>query len=117
MAANPVVWFEVLGKNGKQLQDFYRTLFDWQIKVDAAQGYGEVQSDPAGGIPGGIGQAPDGGAGHVTFYVAVSDLQGALEKVTRLGGRTIMPPTEVSPTVRIALFADPEGHVIGLFQQ
>lgn len=117
MAGNPVVWFEVLGRNGKQLQDFYRALFDWQIKVDPAQGYGEVQLDPAGGIPGGIGQAPGGGAGHVTFYVAVNDLQATLDKVSRHGGRTIMPPTEVSPTVKIALFADLEGHVMGLFKQ
>lgn len=38
MAANPVVWFEVLGKDGKRLQDFYSRLFEWKIKLDDAQG-------------------------------------------------------------------------------
>jgi predicted enzyme related to lactoylglutathione lyase len=27
-----------------------------------------------------------------------------------------MPPTEVMPEVTIALFTDPEGHIVGLFE-
>jgi predicted enzyme related to lactoylglutathione lyase len=30
------------------------------------------------------------------------------------GGRVIMPLTEVAPETTIALFADPEGHVVGI---
>jgi len=36
-----------------------------------------------------------------------------LDKAEQLGGKTIMPVTEL-PQVTIALFADPEGHVVGL---
>ena len=64
------------------------------------------------GIGGGIGQVPVG-RGHVTFYVDTDDPQGTLDKAERLGGKTILPVTEL-PQVTIALFADPEGHVIGL---
>ena len=65
-----------------------------------------------GGIGGGIGQSPSGN-GHVTFYVGTDDPQETLEKAEQLGGKTIMPVTEL-PQVTIALFADPEGHVVGL---
>jgi predicted enzyme related to lactoylglutathione lyase len=39
----------------------------------------------------------------------------ALEKVERLGGRTIVPPTTIEQFgLTFAFFADPEGHVVGL---
>ena len=37
--------------------------------------------------------------------------------ITRIyasGGQVIMPLTEVAPDTTIALFADPEGHVVGI---
>jgi predicted enzyme related to lactoylglutathione lyase len=34
--ANPVVWFEVVGKDGEGLRRFYRDLFGWQ--TGSAQG-------------------------------------------------------------------------------
>ena len=37
-----------------------------------------------------------------------------LRRVEELGGRVPMPLTEVAPGTTIALFADPEGHVVGL---
>jgi predicted enzyme related to lactoylglutathione lyase len=109
---HPIVWFEVIGRDAGALSAFYRDLFDWEIS--------EVPGDyfmatPEGERPsGGIGADPSGGPGHVTFYADADDLQGMLDKAERLGGRTIMPPSEPMEGTRIALFADPEGHVIGL---
>jgi predicted enzyme related to lactoylglutathione lyase len=34
--------------------------------------------------------------------------------VEELGGRVIMPLTEVAPETKVALFTDPEGHIVGL---
>ncbi len=66
-------------------------------------------------IGGGIGAAQDGGPGQVTFYVEVDDPAAYLQKAERLGGRTIVPPTEVEQAgLEFAFFADPEGHVVGL---
>jgi len=67
------------------------------------------------GIPGGIGETPDGGAGHVTFYVSVDDVGAWATKAEELGGKTLMPATDL-PMVTIALVADPEGHVVGLMK-
>jgi uncharacterized protein len=109
----PVGWFEVLGKDREKLQGFYSGLFDWQIDDNPEMKYGMVQIQE--GIPGGIGESPDGGAGHVTFYVNVDDVGASAKKAEELGGKTVMPATDM-PQVTIALVADPEGHVVGLMK-
>jgi predicted enzyme related to lactoylglutathione lyase len=106
-----VVHFEVTGKDGKSLQKFYSDVFGWQLDTNNPGGYGMVRGD---GLTGGIGDAPQGTAGGVTFYVHTDDPKATLAKIEKLGGRVLMPLTEVAPETTIALFADPEGHVVGL---
>lgn len=112
---NPVVWFEVVGKDGGGLRKFYSDLFGW--KIDGATGdmdYGLVSAGN-GGIGGGVGQSQDGGSGHVTFFIEVDDPAAYLKKAEKLGGKTLVPPTEVpSYGLTFAYFVDPEGHMIGL---
>lgn len=110
---NPVVHFEIMGGEGKALQAFYRSLFDWHVDADNPMNYGMVDTHTEGqGIGGGIGGEPDGHA-RVTVYVEVSDLQATLDRAERLGGKTIMPPTEIPGMVTMAMFTDPEGNVTG----
>jgi predicted enzyme related to lactoylglutathione lyase len=66
------------------------------------------------GIVLGTGPAPDGGAGWVTFYVTVANFEETLAKAESLGGKTLMPKFSPAPETYLAMFADPEGHVIGL---
>jgi predicted enzyme related to lactoylglutathione lyase len=113
MAAQ-VIHVEVVGKDGPALQRFYGDVFGWQIDTNNPGGYGMFRAKEGEGIGGGIGAAPDGGAGHVTFYAHADDPAGTLKRVVELGGRVLMPLTEVTPGTTIALFADPEGHVVGL---
>lgn len=110
--SNAVVHFEVLGNDLEKLQAFYSGLFGWRTQEIPEMGYAMVEKEGEG-IGGGIGRNPEGGPGHVTFYVAVDDPQAALDRAEELGGTTVMPVTEL-PQVTIALFADPEGHVVGL---
>jgi predicted enzyme related to lactoylglutathione lyase len=111
---NPVTWFEVVGKDGPALQKFYSEAFGWQLQDPANMGYGMLMQ-PEQGIGGGVGQSPDGN-GHVTFYVEVDDPQGALDKIEQLGGKTVVPVTEME-MVTFALFADPEGHLVGVVKR
>ena len=115
MATPAVAWFEVTGKDGASLQEFYGKLFDWQVQdAGDGSGYGLVAAAEKG-IGGGIGAAQDGGDGAVTFYVEVDDVAEYLEKAEGLGGQTIVPPTEIEGFgLTIAFFADPEGHMVGL---
>ena len=115
----PVVHFEVVGKDGPALQSFYSELFGWRIDTDNPMGYGivprdeNVQADGIG-IGGGIGPAPDDYPGHVTFYVEVPDIEAALVKAESLGGTRMMGPVEVMEGLEIGQFSDPEGHLIGV---
>lgn len=108
-----VIHFEVVGKDGKALQKFYSDVFGWKVDTNNPGGYGMVAA-PDSGITGGIGATQDGSAGHVTFYVHTEDPKKVLQQVEKSGGKVIMPLTEVAPDTTIALFADPEGHIVGL---
>jgi uncharacterized protein len=115
----PVVHFEVVGKDGAALRSYYSDLFGWQIDADNPMNYGIVQRDgnvsaDGAGIGGGIGQVPGGYIGHVTFYVGVPDVEAALAKAESLGGTRVMGPEQIMETVELGQFTDPEGHLIGV---
>jgi predicted enzyme related to lactoylglutathione lyase len=117
----PVVHFEVIGKDGEKLRQYYSELFGWEFgdtlgPTNYAVTQREGNTAPDGtGIGGGIGTAPEGYDGHVTFYVAVDDVAAALAKAEELGGSRMMGPEKMTEVnIEIALFTDPEGHVIGL---
>jgi predicted enzyme related to lactoylglutathione lyase len=117
----PVVHFEVIGKDGEKLRSFYSELFDWQIDADNPMNYGIVPRDgntnaEGVGIGGGVGVGPEGYDGHVTFYVEVPDVAAALSEAESLGGTRMMGPDEVPGGPVLGQFTDPEGHVIGLVQ-
>jgi predicted enzyme related to lactoylglutathione lyase len=117
----PVVHFEVIGKDGAGLQRYYAELFDWKIDAENPLNYGVVAREgntnsEGAGIGGGIasGPTPDYG-GHVTFYVEVSDVEATLAKAEGLGGTRVFGPAPVPGTeIEIGQFTDPEGHLIGL---
>jgi predicted enzyme related to lactoylglutathione lyase len=117
---HPVVHFEVIGKDGKALQDYYSQLFGWEINADNPMNYGTVDregnlSDEGVGIGGGVAGGPEGYEGHVTFYVQVPDVEESLAKAEQLGGSRIFGPEEMqSIGLILGQFTDPEGHVIGL---
>jgi uncharacterized protein len=112
---NPVVHFEVVGRDAQALQSFYKDAFDWQIQ-QAIPNYAMALPGDDRGINGGIGAGMDGGAGHVTFYVEVPDLEATLSKIESLGGSTVMGPEDVPEGPTIAMFTDPEGHLVGLLK-
>ena len=112
---NPVVHFEVTGSDLEKLASFYESLFGWKVQRIPEMQYGLVDTDAGGaGIAGGIGSE---GTRGVTFYVQVADPQEHLEQAVALGGTVIEGVTEVPGVVTMALFADPEGHVIGLVKE
>ena len=111
--AYPVTHFEINAQDAPAAQKFYRDLFGWGIDADNPDNYGMIDTNTKGtGINGGIG-ASQQGRSWVTFYVECDDPAATLAKVERLGGRRVMEPM-TSMNVTYALFADPEGNVIGL---
>ena len=120
----PVVHFEILGKDADKTQSYYSELFGWAIKpleFENPTQYGLVDRDgntnPDGiGIGGGVGGAPEGYGGHVTFYVEVPSVEDALAKAESLGGKRMMGPDQVPDGPVIGLFTDPDGNTVGVVQ-
>ena len=115
----PVVHFEIVGKDAEKLQGYYAELFGWEIDASNPMSYGIVarqgNTNAEGvGIGGGVGAGPEGYEGHVTFYVEVPDVEAALAKAESLGGTRMMGPDEPMEGLVVGLFTDPEGHVVGV---
>jgi len=117
----PVVHFEITGKEGEELQSYYSELFGWDIDANNEMKYGTISREgntnsDGVGIGGGIATGPEGYGGHVTFYVQVPDVEETLAKAESQGGTRMMGPEEVMEGLVIGLFNDPEGHTIGVMQ-
>ena len=109
---NPVAHAEIRAQDPDAARAFYGKLFDWTFPAAPEPGYTFIETGVAGAIPGGIGQAR-GGPGHVTFFVDVDDVDAALAKAASLGGSIVLPAQHV-PGTSFGLFADPDGHVVGV---
>jgi uncharacterized protein len=80
----PVVHFEVIGKDPDRLRSYYSQLFGWEFGDPVGPtDYTLVERNTNAqdiGIPGGVGGVPEGYDGHVTFYVEVPDVEAALAR-------------------------------------
>ena len=120
----PVVHFEILGKDAEKTQSYYSELFGWNIEAlpfENPTNYGivnrEANTNADGvGIAGGVGEAPEGYSAHVTFYVEVPDVEAALAKAESLGGTRMMGPDQVPGGPVIGQFRDPDGNTVGVVQ-
>ena len=118
---NPVVHFEVIGKDGEKLKNYYSEMFGWEINSDNPMNYGVIDREenlsPEGiGIGGGI-MGMEGMEGYSTFYVAVDDCEAALAKAEELGGKRVLGPDEVpGQDIKIGMIEDPEGNLVGILE-
>jgi predicted enzyme related to lactoylglutathione lyase len=121
----PIVHFEIIGKDPERLRSYYGDLFGWEFDTNAPVAevisrpgnYGFVDRNTTSdgtGIPGGVGGGV-GYKGYVIFYVGVPNVEAALQKAESLGGTRRMGP-EKNPEAKLVVghFTDPEGHLIGL---
>jgi predicted enzyme related to lactoylglutathione lyase len=111
--ANPVVWFEVIGKDGNALRSFYADMFGWSYDQPEGMDYGMVNPKETG-IGGGIGTGQEGAPPYQTFYVGVDDVEAALQQAESLGGSRTMGPMDIPMGGTIGMFTDPEGHLVGV---
>ena len=68
-----------------------------------------------GSINGGMGKR-DGPLKSIVVTIMVSDIENALQKVEKAGGKTVEKKQAVGDMGFSAYFQDSEGNVVGLFQ-
>jgi uncharacterized protein len=116
----PVVHFEIIGRDPAKLRSYYGELFGWEFQTGDATtdavsepgNYGFVDGTTTRGINGGIGGG-QGYAGMVLFYVGVPDVAAALDEAERLGGKRVLGPEGTPGTLVVGRFTDPEVNLIG----
>jgi predicted enzyme related to lactoylglutathione lyase len=99
---------------------FYSGLFGWEVEdvmPPGAQGKyltGRLRGRDVGAIS---SQQPDGPSTPVwNTYIQVDSAEDTAAKVRDAGGRVLMEPMDVMDAGRMAVFADPEGAVVSVWQ-
>ncbi len=113
----PIVHWEINTRDPAKVQDFYRALFGWDIRVVPEMNYGLVVTGSKKGIDGGIGATREGSSNLVTVYAEVDKIQETLDKAVTMGAALVVPVTEIPGMVTFALFRDPDGNVMGLVER
>lgn len=117
-------YFEIPADNVDRAKHFYRSLLGWKIEPDtnldpasaAAMQYNSIHTGPAqeGTLNAGGMYRRKMGEGSKNF-VLVKDIDAVLSKVEKLGGKIVMPKTEIKGVGPAAVILDSEGNTLGLW--
>jgi predicted enzyme related to lactoylglutathione lyase len=110
---HPVVHTEIRSADPDATRQFFADLFGWRVASEGAfPGYTFIDTGAEGGPYVAISprQSADD---EVLFFVAVQDVEETLEKAQSLGGSIVQPVQKV-PGTSFGVFADAQGHRIGV---
>ncbi|UTT68633.1 VOC family protein [Arthrobacter sp. DNA4] len=119
-----VVHFEIPADDQKRARKFYQEALGWRIEPVPGMDYSMVittdmdddgQPAAAGAINGGM-MAREGQITGPVITVDVPDINATLKSVEELGGSVVMPKNEIPGMGYTAYFKDPEGNVMGLWE-
>jgi predicted enzyme related to lactoylglutathione lyase len=113
--AAPIVHVEFRSFDFARTSAFYAKVFDWRTEHNAASTYMKLDADAgpsAGWVRAEMSQAPGPLA-----YVVVDDLAVTLAEVERAGGRILAAKLPFAGGGEVALFADPDGNVVGIWMR
>ena len=115
MSQHPIVHIEFSAQDPKAAAEFYAQLFGWKMEAMPEMDYFTFDEDP--GIGGGFPRVDRDTikAGDVVVYVATDDIESSLTKVEALGGKILLPRTEIPGVGWFAFFSDPTGNRVGLY--
>jgi predicted enzyme related to lactoylglutathione lyase len=113
-------WTELNTRDTKAAEAFYTKLFGWGVKHSAPGAPMEYTEFSNQGPPS-IGMMPmnEHMPAHVPSYwmpyFQVADADASVAKVQQLGGKVMVPPTDIPKTGRFAIASDPQGAMFAVF--
>ena len=118
MPKNPVIFWELASHDMEKSADFFRKVFEWDVKFDNDLGFYHVPP---------FEQAKSASAGYiftlkqaklpfVSIYIQVEDIDAMAKKVVENGGSIVEPPNAIAPTYRICLFNEPSGVTFAMIE-
>jgi hypothetical protein len=107
-----LTWNELMTHDTAKAEGYYTGLFGWGAQTTDMGGFdytsfsvGERMNAGMMAIQPDWGEMPS----VWTMYLAVENCDASVEKVTALGGKIIMPPSDIPNTGRFAVVEDPQG--------
>lgn len=115
MAHGDITHIDIPVSDMRAATGFYGTLFGWQIaEVPGFEGY-PMWSAPNEVGSGGLAPREDGFT-QPRSYVEVDSIEVTLALVIKHGGTVLMEKSPIDATSWWAVFADPDGNAIGLYE-
>ena len=113
---NPLCHFELLVSDVEKTKAFYGKVFDWEFKTDESMpNYTAISTgaEPGGGLMKKPDEAP---CFALSEYFLVDSIEEALGRVEGAGGKIGVPKMEIPNVGWWALFFDPDGIPVGIFE-
>ena len=120
-----IVHFEIPADNPEKLKQFYENVFGW--KIERSPGpveYWSITTVPVDeqgrpteiGVNGGMmkRQNPEH---KLTSYILVESVDAYAKKIEDAGGKILAPKTAVPSTGYWAMFTDPDGNVLAIWEE
>ena len=110
-------WVDLASADLAAAKAFYSGLFDWALVEGGPESGGYTMFQKGGKNVAGLGPIMmEGQPTAWTTYVSVEDADATVAKVTTAGGTVLMPPMDVLDVGRMAVFSDPTGAAMALWQ-
>jgi predicted enzyme related to lactoylglutathione lyase len=110
-------WVDLAADDFDKSAAFYSTLFGWTVQRGPVEFGGYAVATRAGRAVAGLMPKMDPAQPSAwVVYLAADDIDATLAKVVGAGGRAVSEPMDVGDLGRMALFTDPEGAFVGLWQ-
>jgi predicted enzyme related to lactoylglutathione lyase len=117
-SVNRARWVDLASSDAAASRDFYGRLFGWEIEVDEDPQYGGYAiASYGGGQVAGIGPKMSPETPTVwSLYIGSADAEAAGRAVEAAGGSVVMPAFAVGDQGRMAVFTDPSGAFISVWE-
>jgi uncharacterized protein len=113
-ADGKICYVEMPAADAARSAEFYRAVFGWTIRT---RGDGATAFDDGVEVSGAFvaGRPPAKDPGF-RVYIMVADAAATLEKIEAHGGEIVEPLHPDAPEI-VALFRDPGGNLLGIYQE
>jgi uncharacterized protein len=115
-------WVDLQSTDQSGAKQFYSSLLGWSYDDNEMPGGGGVYSmatvsgETVAAVAPMPPGAPEGRPPMWNTYIAVDDVDAAVDKVSLAGGQVLMPAFDIGDAGRMSFVADPTGAVVGLWQ-
>ena len=106
---------EIPSANLQRAAKFYHEVFGWKMKYVEEADY--MLFETGGHINGAFYHSPQhAGRQGVVVYIETQNIAQTLARIEQSGGATVVPQTPVDEMGCFALFSDPDGNVLGIWE-